>query len=143
VKDTLARTLTPLRPKSGSNPHGSWKGFPLTLLLLTGPILYLTKPWEMDLPLISRVAAVLVFPVLGSVALYAPVACFVQYPRLGSAGKQAVRRVAGCLVVITGYLFVTVYTSWTESLEPALGIGIVISTMLILQITRVFYPTHR
>jgi len=81
------------------------RSFVIIWILSAVPVLWLTRPWGMDLPWYSKGAAILLYPFLATVLIYCPAALLRQFILSGRDERREVLRVistcmAGVLILL-------------------------------------------
>jgi hypothetical protein len=73
------------------------------------PVLYLTAPWNLDLPWLSKLACIIIFPFFTTIVIYRPIAFIQKLIQSGKEGRKILRIFTSCII---GVLLALAITRW-------------------------------
>ena len=80
-----------------NEPFVPGKAFALAWIAISIPVLWHTQPWSYELPVYSRVAAIIIYPFLATILLYCPVAFVKRMIYSGAEGLKVLRIFLSCV----------------------------------------------
>lgn len=103
-----------------NEPFVLGKAFASAWIAISIPVLWYTQPWDYDLPVYSRLAALIIYPFLTTILIYCPVAFVKRIICSGAKGLKVLRLFLSCVLGIC----LIVLPAWIQSDYEPIDSGI-------------------